>query len=62
MCGCESGHSTRILDIELKIRCSTLCVLQEGPNFKHILELTFKQQIFIILIGEYFLQHRFLKI
>ena len=36
--------------------------MQAGANFKHILELTFKQQIFMICIVDYFYQNEFLKI
>jgi hypothetical protein len=36
--------------------------MQVGANFTHILELTFKQQIFMIFIVDYFYQNKFLKI
>jgi hypothetical protein len=36
--------------------------MQAGANFTHILDLTFKQQIFMILIEDYFYQNEFLKI
>ena len=39
-----------------------VCVMQAGANFTHILDLTFKQQIFMILIEDYFYQNEFLKI
>ena len=35
--------------------------MQAGANFKHILELTFKQQIFMIFIVDYFYQKFFNK-
>ena len=38
-------------------RCSALCVMQAGANLTHILELTFKQQIFMIFIVDYFYQN-----
>ena len=43
-------------------RCSALCVMQVGAKFKHILELMFKQQIFMIFIVDYFCKKGFLKI
>jgi hypothetical protein len=36
--------------------------MQAGVNFTHILELTFKDQIFMIFILDYFYQDEFLKI
>ena len=42
-------------------RCSALCVMQAGAYFKHTLELTFKQQIFMIFIVDYFCKKEFLK-
>ena len=36
--------------------------MQAGANFTHILELLFKQQIFMIFIVDYFYQNEFLKI
>ena len=36
--------------------------MQAEANFTHILELTFKQQIFMIFIVDYFYQNEFLKI
>jgi hypothetical protein len=36
--------------------------MQAGANLTHILELTFKQQIFVIFIVDYFYQKEFLKI
>ena len=43
-------------------RCSALCVMQAEAKFTYILELTFKQQIFMIFIVDYFYQKEFLKI
>ena len=45
------------------IRCSALYVMQAGANLTHILELTFKQQIFIqhYFIVDYFYQNEFFK-
>ena len=43
-------------------RCSALCVMQAGAKFTHILELTFKQQKFMIFIVNYFCKKEFLKI
>ena len=43
-------------------RCSALCVIQAGAKFTNILELTFKQQIFMIFIVDYFCKMGFLKI
>ena len=37
-------------------------VMQAGANFKHTLELTSKQQIFVIFIVDYFCKKEFLKI
>ena len=36
--------------------------MQAGANFTRILELTFKQQIIMIFIVDYFYQNKFLKI
>jgi hypothetical protein len=36
--------------------------MQAGAKFTHILELTFKQQIFMIFIVDYFCKKGFLKI
>ena len=35
--------------------------MQAGAKFTHILELTFKQQIFVIFIVDYFYQKEFFK-
>jgi len=43
-------------------RCSALYEMQAGAKFTHILELTFKQQIFMIFILDYFCKKGFLKI
>ena len=55
----ESGDNTRVRYLS---RCSALCVMQAGAKFTHILELTFKQQIFMIFIVDYFCKKEFLKI
>ena len=43
-------------------RCGALCEMQAGAKFTHILELTFKQQIFMIFIVDYFCKKGFLEI
>ena len=43
-------------------RCSALCEMQAGAKFTHILELTFKRQIFMIFIVDNFCKKGFLKI
>ena len=55
----ESGDNTRVRYLS---RCSALCVMQAGAKFTHILELTFKRQIFMIFIVDYFCKKEFLKI
>ena len=50
------------LRVRFLSRCSALCVIQAGTNFKHTSELTFKQQIFMIFIVDYFCKKEFLKI
>ena len=40
-------------------RCSALCEMQAGANFKHTLELTFKQQIVMIFIVITFVRRNF---
>ena len=48
--------------VGLYSRYSALRVMQAGAKFTHILELTFKQQIFMIFIVDYFYQNEFFKI